>query len=56
MIVNAPDMVRLLRKFTEYAARNATELPEEQMKLAKAAARVLRHVFEQVEEMQRAAE
>jgi len=56
MIVNAPDMVRLLRKMTQYAAHNSKDLSEEQMALAKQGARILRHVFEQTEEMRNAAE
>ena len=55
MIVNAPDMVRVLRKFTEHAARHSGELSAEHMDIAKRAARILRHVFEQTEDMQRAA-
>lgn len=55
MMVNAPEMVRLLRNFTEDAARNSKSLSEAQMAMAKRAARILRHVFEQAEDMQKVA-
>lgn len=55
MIVNSPDMVRLMRKFTDHVARNRGEYPQEMIDFAKRGARILRHVFEQVEDMQKAA-
>lgn len=56
MIVNSPDMVRLLRAFTDHVARNKDAVPEDIVTLAKRSARILRHVFELAEEMQDAAE
>lgn len=56
MIVNAPDMVRLLRKFTKYAARNAENMSDEEKAMAKTGMKILRHVFEQTEAAAQAAE
>lgn len=56
MIVNAPDMVRLLRKLTDEVAQNKDSTSEEMLALAKRSAHILRHVFELAEEMQKAAE
>ena len=55
MIVNAPDMVRLLRNLTDYVSANREDTPEDVMGLAKRSARILRHVFELAEEMQQQA-
>jgi len=56
MIANAPDMVRLLRKFNEYCVRNAQNLSAEETGLAKKSAQIIRNVFEPIVELQPAAE
>jgi len=56
MIVNAPDMVRLLRNFTDHVARNKQGASEETLEFARRSARILRHVFELSEDMRNAAE
>jgi len=56
MIVNSPEMVRVVRKLAEYAAANPNEAPDEILKLAKRATGILRHVFEITETDRQAAE
>lgn len=56
MIVNAPDMVRLLRKMLTHAEQHPEQISPESVPHLKAAARILRHVFERPEDMQQAAE
>lgn len=46
MIVNAPEMVRVLRKLDKFALANPDQLPAELLPLAKRSAAVLRHVFD----------
>ncbi len=46
MIVNAPDMLRLCRKITEYASDNPDALPDELEQIAKRCASILRFVYE----------
>ncbi|MEL7129609.1 MAG: hypothetical protein AAGK23_08680 [Pseudomonadota bacterium] len=50
MIANAPHMVRLIRQFTECAARQPENVPSELIPLAKRATSILRHIFELTEE------
>ena len=52
MIVNSPDMVRLLRNFTNHVSANQENVSKEMMEFARRSARILRHVFELSEEMQ----
>lgn len=56
MIVNTPDMVRLMRNFTDYVARNKETSSEEMIDFARRGLRILRHVFELTEEVKKAAE
>jgi len=46
MMVNAPDMVRIMRKLNEFAAANPEKLPPELLPLAKHTTSILRHVFD----------
>lgn len=56
MIMNAPEMVRILRQLTDEAARDPKSMPKEVAPLAKRASSILRHVFELNDVTQKAAE
>lgn len=56
MIVNTPEMIRILRQLTDQAGKNPEKMHKSTIALAKKSATVLRHVFELAEEPQKAAE
>lgn len=56
MIVNAPEMIRILRQLTDQAAKNPEKMHKSTIALAKKSASILRHLFELDEEQQKAAE
>ena len=57
MMVNAPDMVRVVRKLNEFASAHPEQVPEALIPVVKQTTPILRHVFEINEtETQQAAE
>ena len=57
MMVNAPDMVRIMRKLNAFAVAHPEQIPEDLIPTVKRTTNILRHVFEITEaENQQAAE
>lgn len=57
MMVNAPDMVRVVRKLNEFASAHPDQVPQALIPVVKQTTPILRHVFEINEtETQQAAE
>lgn len=46
MVMNAPAMMRILRRLVEYASDNPHDLPDEIVDQAKRASGILRHIYE----------
>lgn len=52
MIVNAPDMVRIIKEIADFATDQAENCPAEILELSKRCSGVLRHVYDVTEELE----